>query len=44
MDSKSHNIEIMANDELNEVIAELLKSLKNRYQNNFEYNNNFIII
>ena len=44
MDSKSDNIAIMANDELDEVIAELLKSLKNRYQNNFEYNNNFIII
>ena len=36
MHSKSDNIEIMINDEADEVIEELLKSLKNRYQNNLE--------
>ena len=34
--SKSDNIEIMINDEAEEVIEELFKSLKNRYQNNLE--------
>ena len=34
MHSKSDNIEIMINDE--EVIKELLDSLKKRYQNNLE--------
>ena len=33
--SKSDNIEIMINDEV-EVIEKLLESLKNRYQNNLE--------
>ena len=32
--SKSDNIEIMINDKVEEVIEELFKSLKNRYQNN----------
>ena len=36
MHSKSHNIEIMINDEADEVIEELFDSLKNRYQNNLE--------
>ena len=36
MHSKSDNIEIMINDKANEVIKELLKSLKNRYQNILE--------
>ena len=36
MMKKSDNIEIMINDEANEVIKELLYSLKNRYQNNLE--------
>ena len=35
MHSKSHNIEIMINDEADEVI-ERLRSLKNRYLNNLE--------
>ena len=34
--SKSDNIEIMINDEVEEVIEKLLESLKNRYQNNLE--------
>ena len=34
--SKSDNIEIMINNEVDEVIKELLDSLKNRYQNNLE--------
>ena len=34
--SKSDNIEIMINDKAEEVIEELFKSLKNRYQNNLE--------
>ena len=34
MYAKSDNIEIMINDEADEVIKELLHSLKNRYQNN----------
>ena len=34
--SKSDNIEIMINDESDEVMEELFKSLKNKYQNNFE--------
>ena len=33
---KSENIEIIINDEVDEVIKELLDSLKNRFQNNFE--------
>ena len=36
MHTKSDNIEIMINDETDEVIKELLKSLKNRYQNDLE--------
>ena len=32
MHSKSDNIEIMINDEVDEVIKELFDSLKNRYQ------------
>ena len=36
MHSKSHNIEIMINDEADEVIKELFDSLKYRYQNNLE--------
>ena len=36
MHSKSGSIEIMINDEAEEVIEELLDSLKNRYQNNLE--------
>ena len=36
MHSKSGSIEIMINDEADEVIEELLDSLKNRYQNNLE--------
>ena len=34
--SKSDNIEIMINDKANEVIKELFKLMKNRYQNNLE--------
>ena len=34
--SKSDNIEIIINDEADEVIEELFKSLKNAYQNNLE--------
>ena len=33
---KSSNIEIMINDEANEVLKELLDSLKKRHQNNLE--------
>ena len=36
MRSKSGTIEIMINDEPDEVIKELLNSLRNRYQNNLE--------
>ena len=36
MNSKSDNIEAMANDEADEVIKELFDSLKNRYQNILE--------
>ena len=36
MHSKSDNIETMINDEVDEVIEELFKSLLNRYQNNLE--------
>ena len=36
MHSKSNNIKITINDEADEVIKELLDSLKNRYQNNLE--------
>ena len=36
MHSKSDNIEIMMNDEADEVIEELFKSLQNRYQKNLE--------
>ena len=38
MNSKSNNIEIMINDEGDEVINELLGSLKNRYENNQSIN------
>ena len=38
MHSKSNNIEIMINDEGDEVINELLGSLKNRYENNQSVN------
>ena len=34
--SKSDNIEIMINDEVDEIIKELFHSLKNRYQKNLE--------
>ena len=34
--SKSHNIEIMINDDADEVMKELSGSLKSRYQNNLE--------
>ena len=33
---KSDNTEIMINDEADEVVKDLLKSLKKRYQNNLE--------
>ena len=36
MHSKSDNLEIMINDQVDEVVKELFKSLKNRYQNNLE--------
>ena len=36
MHSTAGNIEIMINDEVDEIIEELYKSLKNRYQNNLE--------
>ena len=36
MHSKSDHIEILINDEEDEVIEELFKSLHNRYQNNLE--------
>ena len=36
MHSKSHNIEIIINDEADEVIKELVDSLKIKYQNNLE--------
>ena len=36
MHSESDTKEIMINDEVDEVIKELFKSLKNRYQNNLE--------
>ena len=36
MQSKSNNIEIMISNEADEVIEELLGSLKNRYQNNLQ--------
>ena len=36
MHSKSDNIEIMINDEVDEVIKKLFDLLKNRYQNNLE--------
>ena len=36
MHSKSDNIETMINDEADEIIKDLLDSLKNRYQNNLE--------
>ena len=36
MHSKSDNIEIMINDEVDKVIKELFDSIKNRYQNNCE--------
>ena len=37
MHSKSDNIEIMINDEADEFIKEIFDSLKNRYQNNLEF-------
>ena len=36
MHSKSDNIEIMINDEVDQVIKDFFDSLKNRHQNNFE--------
>ena len=36
MHSKSHNIEVIINDEAVKVIEELFDLLKNRYQNNLE--------
>ena len=36
MHSKSDKIEIMVNDEADQIIEELFKSLRNRYQNNLE--------
>ena len=36
MHLKSDNIENMINDDADEVIEELFKSLQNRYQNNLE--------
>ena len=36
MHSKSGNIEIMINNEVDEVMKELFDSLKNRYQNKLE--------
>ena len=36
MHSKNDKIEIMIDDKADEVIKELLNSLKNRYQNNLE--------
>ena len=37
MHSKSDNIETTVNDEAHEVIKNIFKSLKNRYQNNLEF-------
>ena len=36
MHSKSNKIKIIINDEKDEVIKKLIKSLKNRYQNRLE--------
>ena len=36
MHSKSSNIEIMINDEVDDVIKDFFDALKNRYQNNLE--------
>ena len=36
MHSKSDNIEIMINDEVDEVVEELFDSTENRYQKNLE--------
>ena len=36
MHSKIDNAEIMASDEVEEVVEELFGSLKNKYQNNLE--------
>ena len=36
MHSKSDNVEIMINYELNEFIKQIFYSLKNWYENNFE--------
>ena len=36
MHSKSGNMEVMINDEADEIVKELSKSFKNRYQNNLE--------
>ena len=37
MYSNSDNIEIIINEEIDEIIEERFKSLKNRYQNNLEF-------
>ena len=37
MYSISDNIEIIINEEIDEIIEERFKSLKNRYQNNLEF-------
>ena len=37
MHSKSDNIEIMINDEVNGAVKELFDSLESRYQNNLEF-------
>ena len=39
MDSKSDDMGIMINDEADEAINELFDSLKNRYQNKFQFMN-----
>ena len=36
MHSKSDNLEIMINDEVDKIIKELFGSLKNKYQNNLD--------
>ena len=36
MHSKSDNIEIKSNDKADEVVEEISKSFKNRYQNNLK--------
>ena len=37
MHSNSDNIETIINEEIDEIIEEPFKSLKNRYQNNLEF-------